>query len=310
MAIQTGCACGTAVNTGTPNCLELFGLANGLAVGNLVTTAGVVNSIDISAAVGTGFSSLFTSSDSSIRLAPVAGIRNIDFPQEGVQYDTDNTGQKDFLRKGILSFSGEKRGGNNIYASKLDKVRCSKNGAYILTEEGCVGIKISDYAAGTHLFQRIPLSAFAAEWNPKKGDAVEKTMITFDFPATLEIGELWMIPYAELGMTADAFSLAGLQDVNFSETTTPAVAVTTTFTSVLITDYGTGVMGGQNVDLVTADFVCTNRTTGLAVTITSATPIADIQTDFVIPNQTSADVVRMACVTAAGYEGYVDVTIP
>ena len=296
---------------GTPNCLELFGLANGLAVGNLVTSSGVLNEIDISTAIGTGFSSLFTSSDTTVRLAPVAGLRNIDFPQEGVQYDTDNTGQKDFLRKGILSFAGEKRNGNNVYASKLDKVRCSKNGVYIITEEGVVGIKISNYAAGTHVFRRIPVSAFAAEWNPKKGDAVEKTMITFDFPATLEIGELWLIPFSELGMTADEFSLAGLQDVNFSETTTPVPVLVTEFSSVLITDYGSGVMAGQNVDgLVTADFVATNRTTGTTITITSATEIAGVKTDFVIPNQASEDVVRIALVTASGFDGYVDVTIP
>lgn len=311
MSITNGSCCGQAVNLGVPNCLEQFGLANGLAIGKLVTSAGVVNSIDISVAITTGFSSLFTSSDTSIRLAPVSGLRNIDFPQEGNQYDTDNTAQKDFLRKGILSFSGEKRGGNNVYASKLDKVRCSRNGTYIMTDEGVVGIKISDWALGTHAFQRIPMSAFAAEWNPKKGDAVEKTMVTFDFPATLEVGELWMIPYSELGMTADAFALAGLQDVNFSETTVVTVGLTDSFSSVLITDYGTGILGGQNVTgLVTADFSAVNRTSGAAIVLTSATEIPDIKTDFVYPNQPTTDVVRISIITASGFDGYIDVTTP
>ena len=307
-----GCACGTGNgNTGTPNCVEGFELAIGLGTQELVNASGALNEIDISTAIGSTFLNLFTATDTTTRIYPIPNLRNVDFPQEETQYDTDNTNQKDFLREGILSFAAEKRDGNNVFASKLNQGRCIRNGQWIFTEKGVIGVRISDFAAGTYDLRPVPVSAFNAQWMPKKGDAVEKVMITFDFSATLNIGDLWLIPYAELGMTLDDFRLAGLQDVNFSETTTPAVAVTTTFDSTLITDYGDGIVGEQNVDgQIITDFVCTNRTTGTPIVITSVVEVAQDKYTYEIPNQTSADVVRMAMVTASGFDGFIDVTIP
>ncbi len=313
MAIQSlGCACGDGNgNTGTGSCPSLLGRANGLGTQELVDANGALNEIDISTAIGTTFLDFFTDSSVKSRIYPISKLKNIDFPQEETQYDTDNTNQKDFLREGILSFAAEKRGAGAVYASKLNQGRCIENGQWVFTEKGVVGVRISDHSAGTYVLRPIPVSAFSAQWMPEKGDAVEKVMVTFDFSAQLNVGELWLIPYAELGMTLSDFNLAGLQDVNYSSTTTPVVAVTTTFDSTLITDYGDGIVGAQNVNgqLIT-DFVCTNLTTALAVTITAVNPFPDIKYEFEIPNQTSADVVRMAMVTASGFDGFVDVTIP
>jgi hypothetical protein len=311
MAIVTGCACGTGNgNTGTANCVAQFGLAVGLGTQELVDETGALNEIDISAAIGTTFYDLFTDANTESRIYPISDLRNIDFPQEGVQYDTDNTGQKSFLRDGILSFAGEKRNGNAVYASKLNQGRCIDNGQWIFTKEGVIGVKISHWDADTHVLRPIPVSAFNAEWNPRKGDAVDKVMITFDFAATLNTGELWEIKYADLGMTFDQFKLAGLQDVNFTNTSAVTVGVTTDFDSTLITDYGDGIVSAQNVGgQISADFAGTNRTTGASVTVTS-TEVADASYNFDFANQTTADVVRVAFVTTSGFDGYVDVTIP
>ena len=102
MAIIGTCSCELGNgNTGTPTCLELFGLASGEGLQNTVNNAGVVNEFDISAPIGTAFADALYSLTKSERIYPVTGLRNVDFPQEDDQFETDNTNQKDFLLVGV-----------------------------------------------------------------------------------------------------------------------------------------------------------------------------------------------------------------
>ncbi len=312
MAIVIGCACGTGNgNTGTANCVAQFELTVGLGTQELVDDNGALNEIDISSAIGTTFIDYFTDSSTGSRIYPISNLRNVDFPQEDTQYDTDNTGQKDFLREGILSFAAEKRDANNVFASKLNQGRCIENGQWLFNKAGVVGVKISDWDANTHVLRPVPVSAFNAQWMPRKGDAVEKVMVTFDFAATLSIGELWLIKYEDLGMTFDDFKLAGLQDANFTNTSTPIAATPTTVNSTLITDYGDGIVNAQNVaGQLIGDFDCVNVTTGTPITLTSVTEIAGVQYDFVYPDQTLNDIVKISLNTASGFDGFVLLTSP
>jgi hypothetical protein len=306
MAIVQGCACGSGNgNSGTPNCLELFGLANGLAIQEQVSAAGTINSFDISAALGTAFSDAFLSSDTTTRLYPISGLRNVDFPKEETQYETDNTGQKETIRDGIQSFTGEKWKVSNVFVSKLNQSRCPKNTSYITTDNGVIGIKKSDYSAGTHLWSGIPITAFDVQYMFKKGDAVSKAVINFDFAQIVNIGELWLIPWDELGMTEEAFNLAGLQDVNFQEEVVPTINVGDTDLTVrLMSDYGTGIENTQTVDgLVLADFLLTNVTTGLPVTITGFTETVDDNYVLSYTSETTGNVMKLTTLLSTGFEG-------
>jgi hypothetical protein len=315
MAIIGGCSCDDGNgNTLTPSCLELFGLANGVGLQNTIKNTGVRNGIDISSVIGTAFTDLLYSTDKTSRIYPITGLRNVDFPQEEPQYDNDNTNQKDFLRDGILSFAAEKRGVNGVYASKLNQAKCTKNSEWVFTENGVWGAKVSDYTLGTHMWYPLPVNAFNAQWMPKKGDAVEKVMITNDFSATLNVGELWMIPYSELGITLEDLDLAGLLDVNFQlETAAVSAAATTTVSYRLLSDYGQGVVTTQNVDgLVTADFVGTDITTGIALGTFVVTEVVDDKYTFSYDTETTGDIIeiKMASSATVKFEGSVRLTEP
>lgn len=316
MAIIGTCSCEVGNgNTGTPSCLELFGLANGTGMQNTVDGQGAVNEFDIStgSTIATDFPAALYDTDKTARIFPVSGLRNIDFPQEDDQFDTDNQNQKDFLRSGVIGFSAEKRGVNMTYAQKLNQSRCTKNSTWIFTENGVWGYKVSDYDAGTHVWRPLPMGAFSAKWMPKKGDAVEKVMMSFDFDQNIHKLELWMIPYDELGITLEDLKLAGILDVNFEITNAVATATETTFSLRLRTDYGQGIVDDQNVDgRVAADFTITNVTSGASITPNSVTEVPDDDYDFDIPNQTSADIVKVALATSSTnkYEGSILLTMP
>lgn len=92
MSLVLGCSCNTGNgNTGLPNCVEQFGLASGVALQNMVANDGTLNQIDIDvAALTTEWSSLLTQSNRTKRIYPITKLKNVDFPLEDTQYETDN----------------------------------------------------------------------------------------------------------------------------------------------------------------------------------------------------------------------------
>ena len=316
MAIDKCTCLGNGGNTGTPNCLTLFGNASGFAFTELVAKDGTKKSYNIldSTSFGSSFKDDFVNSEISKRLLPVSGLRNVDFPQEEVQYVTDNSGQKEYLRNGILSFSGEAWNKNSVFASKINASRCKNNGVFIATDKGVWGVRYADFGANTDTWEPVPVTALYAQWMPQKpGQDIEKVMVSFDFTNRLEVGELWLMTWEELGMTPQDFALEGLQDVNFIETNAPAAGASTTASYRLITDYGSNYSNEQNVDgKLVADFTITNLSTGLAVVPNSITENVDDDYDFDYPSQTTGDKIqiKMAISATNKFEGVIEITEP
>jgi hypothetical protein len=310
MAIENCTCLGSGGNTGTPSCVTLFGDGSGFAFTELVAKDGTKKEYDIldAASFGTAFKDDFVNSDFSMRLLPVSGLQNVDFPQEEVQYITANNGQKEFLRNGILSFSGEAWNKNSVFASKINASRCKNNGVFVATDKGVWGKRVADYTNNTYSWQPVPITALYAQWMPKKpGQDIEKVMVSFDFSLRLEVGELWLMTWEELGLTEDDFALEGLQDVNFVETQAAAAALGTTTTEQrLITDYGDNYSDEQNVDgLVAADFVVTNLTSGLPVANLTVTETVDDYYGFSYDTETTGDTIeiKMNTSTTIKFEG-------
>ena len=309
MAIEIGCACSTGNgNTGIPNCASLFGVAKGLGITQMVANDGTIQRIDLSVtSITTAFSSLLTNDDRSKRLFPITEIRSITFPKEDNQYETDSSGQKQELREGIQSFMGEKWDIQPAFDAKLQQMKCPRNGSYIFSKKGVQGVRKYDTTASKYYLYPIEMRAFAPYYVPQTDGNRPKEMIPFDFAPTVSAGELWMVSWEDLGTTYE--DMIGLLDVNFFVVDTPIDGgVTTSIAYRLTTDYGDGLFNNtaQNVDgLVGASFTALNVTTGLAVTITSVTEVIDDKYTFVLPSQTTADVVKISLVTTTGFEGSV-----
>lgn len=304
MANLIGCSCATGNgNTGLPNCSEQFGVSIGLGIQNMIAKDGTANSYDLSATLGTTFLDSLTNTDKSKRMFPVTDIRNVDFPKEDTQYITDNSGQKEEVREGIQSFVAQKWKVPAAYDLKLKQMKCNRNGTWGFTRAGVWGIRKGN------IWTPVEINAFAPTYKMQTAEAPAMEMIAFDWNATVNAGELWMVSWEELGTTYEA--MIGLMDANFEVTNAPAAGATTTVSYRLTTDYGMGLLTSQTVDgLLAADFTAYNETTDASITITSVTEVPDDDYDFVLPSQTTSDIVRIDLVTSSGYEGSVTFVEP
>lgn len=303
MAIVVGCACDTGNgNTGTPNCVELFGLAQGMGIINMYDSLGNSNSLPLTSGFNTAFTNKLTISDASTRIYPLTGLRNVDFPLEDTQYETDNTGQKEVIRQGIQSFMAEKWKVSPVLVSKIKQGICSRNGVYLFTSNGVIGVK-----SGNDLYP-IEVNSLDAKYMFAKGDAVAKMMVSFDFDTTVNVGNLWMVTWGDLGL--NPATIKGLIDVNVTQLTTATATGVTTANLQLITDYANGIPAQNVSGLVLADFEVRNMTTNLVITATSVTETPGVSYTVVHPAATTGQKVRYSVKTTTGFEGSVTVTQP
>lgn len=297
------CTCiGEGGNTAWTSCQPLFGSASGFAFSRNVNKDGIRKSYNITTAAtfGTSFIDDFTAEASS-RLFPVANLRNSDFPQEDTAYKTDNEGQKEFLREGVISYTGEKWQAGAVYADKINSHRCKDNGVFVATDKGMYGVRVHNNDTNTDTWYPIPVTALNAQWKPKKpGTDNEFVMVSFDFSNRLNVGQLWLVTWDELGMTPDEFTYEGLLDVNFTLVNAPVAALgVTTVGYKLTTDYGSGVGEGQNVDgKLISNFSIVNKTTGLPATGAALTEIDGVKYTFTYDQETPTEIIKISLVTS------------
>lgn len=313
MAIEIGCLCTSGNgNTGLPDCTSLFGVAKGLGMQNMVAKDGTENKIDLSvASMGTVFSDLLTAAEVTTRLYPVTEIRNITFPKEDNQYETDSSGQKSELREGIQSFLGEKWDIEPQFVAKLKQGSCKRNGVYLFSAKGVQGVRKFNTTDQKYYFYPIEVRAFAPYYMPQTDGNKAKAMIPFDYAPTVIEGELWTVTWSELGTTYEA--MIGLQDANYKIVDTVTGGGTTTIGLRMYSDYGSGLDNTttQNIDgLVTADFTVTDLTTGLSVAGLAVTEVPDDKYTLSWTSETSLDVIEIAVNTDTGFEGKTTVIEP
>jgi len=305
MSIIVGCSCDSVHgNTGTPNCVEMFGLASGLGITSVLNGLGVQNSISL-VTPSTTFTDNLTNADRTERIFPVKNLRNVTFPLEDTTFETDNTNQKEFVRDGVQSFLAEVWRSSNVFMSKLRQGRCNRNAAWIFTPNGVIGVR------DDQTFYPIEINAYDPRWMFQDGTQSAKGMIGFDFDASVDKGQLWLVSYADLGTSYAA--IKGLIDVNYTVIDAAAAGASNTTVGLqLNTDYGSGLaVGEQDVDgLVLANFLITNTTTGLTVTAVSVEEDPGVKYTFTFPNQTALDKIRISVLTSTGFEGSVQIIAP
>lgn len=304
MSNVVGCTCGDVHgNTGLPNCVQQIKKALGLGIISTFQGDGTLNSIPLNTGV-LSFGDLFFNPDRTQRVYPITELRNVTRPNEAEQYATDSAGGKVKVRDVVYRFMAEKWEVSPAYVAKLKQGECNQNSTYIFNADGVVGLKQGDVLVPIKIKAYAPTYADATDADPSK------LMLSFDYSQETNIGELWLVPYSQLGMTYN--DIKGLIDVNYTEVDAPADGGTnTTVSYALSTDYGFGNPEAQNVDgLVAADFVCTNKTTGLTVSLVSVVETPDTKYLFTLPSQTTADVIEIKLDTDSGFEGAVTFAQP
>ena len=300
-----GCTCGNVHgNTGTPNCSPLIKKALGLGVMSVVANGGTVNRIDLTDLPSYDLGSELQNTDRTKRIYPIMDLRNVTHPDEAEQYATDSAGGKIEVRDVVYRFAAEKWEVSPVYVQKLKTGKCNRNGVWLFNANGMVGLR-----RGTDLYP-IEIKAYAPKYSHATDADPSKLMLSFDYAQNTNIGELWLISWAELGITIN--DVTGLIDLNYTVVDVPANGGVDTIVGYsLTTDYGYGNPETQNVDgLVPTDFEALNVTTGLPITFVSVVKTADTKYVFTLPSQTTADVVKISVKTTTGFEGSVTFVQP
>lgn len=305
MANVAGCTCGDVHgNTGTPNCVQLIKKFLGLGIQSTVMNGGGLNKVDLTDLGAYDFLNMLQNPDRSQRIYPIMELRNVTHPDEAEQYATDSAGGKIEVRDVVYRFAGEKWEVSPVFVQKLKNGKCNRNSFYGFNADGMVGLR-----RGTD-FYPIEMRAYAPKYSHATDADPSKAMISFDYAPSTNVGELWLITWAELGITLN--DVVGLLDVNFTVVDAPADGGTNTTVSYSLTsDYGSGNPETQNVDGLTAsDFTCVNVTTGLPISIGSVVETADVKYVFTLPSQTTADVVKISLNNSTNFEGSVTFVQP
>lgn len=251
-------------------------------------------------------------SDSSKRWYPTGTWVNVDRPTPDDITESFNDGSSSITGQNPKTFTGFLLNTPYSYIQVLENLACDRIGVYFIDACGSpVGEKDS---TGTKLY---PVEINRSSLSFKPVEATDTTtfklQLTFEIKQSVKDQRMAMVKESALG-DADFLGAEGLLDVDASD----ATAITTTgFTTSLSVDCGGFIESTAVEGFVLADFDLYNVTQDAAIVITSVTESPAGTYVFVIPAQTSADVLRLTSATSGDAfvkEGFeivaLDITIP
>lgn len=306
------CTCGQGVkNLGLPNCAPIFKVATRFWFSERISDAGALNTISLAGGVydDAFFTALTNDTNPHERWYPTPVIENYVWTVADSEKETTSNGNTYVLRKGAVTVSFDLKDVPAMLANKFESMTCPKMQFVFVDKSGnLVGDTSQSYS--DDILKGIPIQkgSFDVKYTPATDGMTSTLSISFIVPPEFAAGDLGFL--AASAMTTDLNEVDGLLDVTGTVVGTPT---TTGFVIDARLDYGTATEPIPFEGAVVGDFVLTEVSpTPGAIVITSVTPHATIdgRYTFVIPSQTSGDVLRLA-LSKTGFEmSPVTVTIP
>ena len=294
--MATVCDCNASLgNSGVPNCVYIPNVTYKMFITPTFDSTGAKNFIDTTATLdSTFFDDLLnagrsgaTNTDEKQRIYPIGAFKNVEDVRGDDVTESFNDNSTSFIQEGTRTFTGIiiDRPSPTLLG-KMKSWRCSQISAYIIDIDGNI------YGNGSESGKLFPIRLDSETWSPKfmkTADAtVAKIQLDFTYAKDEADEDLKMILADET--TPDVRDLNGLIDVNAGAATSIS---TTGFATELTFDYGSAVSSQLFKGAVLADFDLYNETTTSSIVITSVTENPDGTYTFVIPAQTSADVLTL-----------------
>jgi len=294
--MATVCDCNASLgNSGVPNCVYIPNVTYKMFVTPTFDSTGAKNFIDTTATLdATFFDDLLnagrsgaTNTDEKQRIYPIGAFKNVEDVRGDDVTESFNDNSTAFIQEGTRTFTGIiiDRPSPTLLG-KMKSWRCSQISAYIIDIDGNI------YGNGSESGKLYPIRLDSETWSPKfmkTADAtVAKIQLDFTYAKDEADEDIKMILADET--TPDVRDLNGLIDVNAGAATSIS---TTGFTTELTFDYGSAVSSQLFKGAVLADFDLYNETATATVVITSVTENPDGTYAFVIPAQTSSDVMTL-----------------
>jgi len=286
--MATLCTCDFGLgNSGTPNCFPIANVTNNLIIVPTYDSSGARNYIDTTATLdSTYFTARINDTDTSTRWYPLPAMKNIEDVRAEAITESFNDGTSVKIQQGARTFTGVMIKESPVLVGKIANYACTKISAFVVDIDGNI------IGNGEEADKLYPLEIDNESWDAiyiKSTDtAVSKIQLNYTYDRNEDDGNLRMILASE--MSQDVRDLKGLIDVNVvaDTITTTGFNLTATF------DYGSQVNPLAFEGSVLADWTLYNETTTSSVTITSVTEGAAGVYAFVIPTQTSADVMTLS----------------
>ena len=281
MAIVCDCN-NVSLNTGIPSCVTIADIARCLVFDTELTSAGSVKERSVSDL--SSFATVETFLNATLlddRQLPTPELENVENIRDEAVLQEFNSGNKAKVPDGFKNFTGYLVQVPRELVGQLKTLACTDFGAYIVDKSGnYIGYQGSSSSVLRPIL--IDKNTLDVQYVEATDSEVAMIMIKFQWKQTMLDENIKLIPAGSLDY--NCADLYGLLDVCADVTVSSA----TEFTAVLSTYYGTSVKG-----LLAGDFTLTNENTGFPVAPTSVTESANGVYDFVIPAQTTGDVLEL-----------------
>ena len=278
------CSCNYGLgNTGEGNCKALPSVTKKLIFMEYFKNDGTVNGISLGTLPAfdkTYFEGLTNNTNSSLKWYPTPNTaENVADERADSIFETFDSGNMAFIQEGERKFKCIFPKASQKLKLFLVGLRCKSIGAYCVDKDSALVGNVSDATLFNPL--KIDTNTIDVKFIPATDKTVSKVELSFQFEPSEKDYDIAIIPAS--AMSFDLLMLQGLVEVS----STHSNITTTGFKSVLTYFSGNVVDPGKVKGFVAADFALKNATTGVAVTITTATELPDGTYTFVIPTQTS-----------------------
>lgn len=291
------CACiGSILNTGTPTKQRVIASGVKLIAVRMKADDGTSNEIASNDVVDQAYiDALINNEDESKRWYPIGEFKNNEDVRADPVTESFSDGATMITQQGLRTFTGVLLNYAPAYLKALKSFKCQSFGLYVVDD--CGGVTGSMTPDGTALR---PIRVNEKSWNPsyiKASPTVgAKVQLAFEF-SQLERDEYLRL-ISEDEIAGNVLDVEGLLPL---KATVTGIS-TTGFVAALAVDYDIFQDASKEVvpGWVSADFALFNKTTNLAVAITSVTEAPEGTYTFVFPAQTSADVLELTNVKTTG----------
>ena len=291
------CACnGSLLNTGTPEKQRVAASGVKFIAVRMKADDGTYNQILANDVIDDAYVlAKINEEDESKRWYPIGEFRNQEDVRADPTTESFSDGSSSITQQGVRSYTGWLVNFAPVYIGALESFKCFNFGVFIIND--CGGLDGSITKDGTALR---PIRVNNNNWNPqyvKQTPSVSaKVQLTFEFSQLERDKDLRTISEDE--MTADLLDVEGLLPLAAAISGITA----TGFVAALTVNYDIFMSASKEVvpAWVASDFALFNKTTQAAVVITSVTEAPEGTYTFVIPAQTSADVLELTNVKTSG----------
>jgi hypothetical protein len=293
------CSCGVSLqNTGTPNCIPVFGVTKQLILVPLIADDGTDNFIDPTDTLDSAyFTALINQSDDSKRWYPVGPFKNVTGERADPLMEAFDDGSQKFIRQGVRNFSGMILRGGPELLNQLNSNRCSSFGVFMIDSDGSLYGKVKNNDGYLYPIE-VQADAFYGKLVFTTDTTIQKIMLAFQYGVDEKDEDLRMIL---------ATSITGINLARVNGLINAYVRVVSCGQTSLVIDvynkYGDFINGSPVKGLLVADFASStsgtgskirNTTDGTDVTISSVTESTTTPGQYTLAytSQTVSDVLQ------------------